>query len=154
MVKKMINMESGADILLLEIYDIARETGLNSTYVQKLIDDPTIETPQPAFKFGSRELWTTDVVETFKKLAEVDAQNDAGLTFTKGDLIERAEKRIKAIGAGYYERKIDYREAYNQAQAIYSFINSLSQFGIPDPKATELWEVIRKLKNNAGLYSR
>ncbi len=154
MTKKMTNMESGADFEVYDIYDMARASGLTSYYIQRLVDDDTVETPAPAFKFGSKELWMPDAAEIFKKLAEEDKARDANLSFTKAALVEKAETMIKRFGNRHRERKIEYREDYYYTQGVYDFVNTLSDMGIPEDKAEELRTITRKLQYNAGLLGR
>ncbi len=149
--KKITNMESGVEIELYSLWDIARKTGLNQYKLQEIIDDETTETPKPAFRISDTDYWFADAADEFTKLVQEDREKDLESTFTKAALIEKGKAMIKRHGLRNYERKIDYREAYKYVEGIHDFLVTLTSYGIPDEQNQEMTKIIRTLRSNAGL---
>ena len=153
MPKRITNMESGVEIILYSLYDIASKAGLSQSFLRKVTEDETIETPPPAFAIGSDIYWNKEAIDAFILLAAEDREKDSKISFTKIELVDRAIAEIKQIqmNVSYQRRKIDYRESYNQAMAVRDFIKGLSNYGIPDEKDQEMNKVLHHLRTQAGV---
>ncbi len=147
---KSLSLTEAAKIY--DLYDLAAATDSTHGRLNDLVNDPEIDTPLPKFVNGSRIYWDVSDIDAFKELLKQAHEAEMAKTYTRGEIAERAVKRIKLESNVYATSKIAHRDAFNRAEAVYMFANNLGSTSVMDKETrVEMMDLIRDLKQKAGL---
>jgi hypothetical protein len=170
-VRKFTNLDNDTSIETWSIGEIAegvmarvKETtgeDVNRAYGQSLwglerklaefVKNLDLETPKPSMVFRGASYWSPDTIDAWVQLLNEDKAAKLAKNWSKEELVQKAAS-FMARESAYSDTKIANRDAYNRAEAVMEFIQTLDEFGIVDETMEDAMRtIVNRFKSKSGL---